>query len=173
MWTLGDQSPASVITGEIVFGIYDCTTVKEILVYFELVYQLRRWSQELMGYEYAFIHRPAKTMKDIDALSRLFGRNVAAYLVQAIRIRQRDLVDRPTAYSFDYFTNTPRPQRVSPNTVSIPPSIDSPLSESLGLSLRPVPTRSNESNSPSTIPYPTLYTSPLRYMATTSILLNN
>ena len=65
----------------------DCTAVKEILEYFGPVYQLRHWSQELMGHEYAFIHRPAKMMKDFDTLSRRFGKNVAAYFVHAIRMR--------------------------------------------------------------------------------------
>ena len=68
----------------------DCTVVKEILEYFGPVHQLRRWSQELMGYEYTFIHRPVKMMKDVDTLSRRFGKNVAAYLVQAVRMRQND-----------------------------------------------------------------------------------
>ena len=68
----------------------DYTAVKEILEYFGPVHQLRRRSQELMGYEYAFIHRPAKMMKDVDTLSRRFGKNVAVYLVQAVRMRQHD-----------------------------------------------------------------------------------
>ena len=85
----------------------DCTAVKETLKHFGPVHQLRRWSQELMGYEYAFIHRLAKMMKNIDARSRHFGKNVAAYLVQAVHMRQHDLVERSAAHNFDYFTITP------------------------------------------------------------------
>ena len=94
--------------GGFLFWMCDCTTVKEILEYFGPVHQLRRWSQKLMGYEYAFTHWLAKMMKDIDALSRHFGKNEAAYLVQAVHMRRHDLVERPAAYSFDYVTITPR-----------------------------------------------------------------
>ena len=153
--------------------MYDCTAVEEILEYFGLVYQLRRWSQELMGYEYAFIHQPAKTMKDVDALSRRFSRNLTAYLVQAVQLRHRDIVERSEAYSFVYFTITPRTQKVLPKAASIPPSIDSPFFDSLVLSFRPVTNLSWKSTSTSTITYPTYYTFPLRYIPTTSIPLNN
>ena len=91
-----------------------------------------------MGYEYAFIHRPAKMMKDVDALSRRFGKCVAAYLIQTGQMRHRDIVDRPAAYSVDYFLQSPRP------------------SESMLVSLRIFP-------SLSPIAHPTYYTSPPRY----------
>ena len=61
------------LLGKILFWMCDCTVVKEILKHFGPVHQLRRWNQEMMGYEYVFVHRPAKTMKDIDALSRHVG----------------------------------------------------------------------------------------------------
>ena len=83
--------------------------LKNFLVYFGPVHQLRRWIQELMGYEYAFVHRPAKMMENIDRLSRRFGENIVAYLLQAIQIWHRYMVARPVTYSFDYFSCTPWP----------------------------------------------------------------
>ena len=83
--------------------------LKICLVYFGPVHQLRRWIQELMGYEYAFVHRPAKMMENIDRLSRRFGENIVAYLLQAIQIWHRYMVARPVTYSFDYFSCTPWP----------------------------------------------------------------
>ena len=126
-----------------------------------------------MGHEYSFIHRPAKTMKDFDTFSRRFGKNVAAYFVHAIRMRRHDLVERPEAYISDYFTSTPRPQRILRKAKSIPLSLASPLSESLVFYLRPEPTHSGNSATPSPLIYPTMYTSPLRYMVTTSVPLHN
>ena len=109
-----------------------------------------------MGYEYAFIHRPAKMMKDVDALSRRFGKCAAAYLIHAGQMRHRDIVDRPAAYSVDYLLQSPRPQQVLPTTTTLPQPLTTSRSESLVAALRIFP-------SPSPIVYPTYYTSPLRY----------
>ena len=109
-----------------------------------------------MRYEYAFIRRPAKMMKDVDALSRHFGKCVTAYLIHAGQMRYRNIVDRPVAYSVDYFLQSPRPQRVFPTTTTLPQSLTTSRSESLVAALRIFP-------SPSPIAYPTYYTSPLRY----------
>ena len=89
-----------------------------------------------MEYEYTFIHRPAKMMKDVDALSRRFGKCVAAYLIQAGQMRHRYIVDRPVAYSIDYFLQSPRPQRVLPTTTALPQILTTSRSESLVASLR-------------------------------------
>ena len=114
-----------------------------------------------MGYEYGFIHRPARMMRDVDALTRRFGKCVAAYLLQAGQMRNRDAVHRPAAYSADYFMQSPRPQRVIPTTTTVPQPLSPPRSESLVASLRASP-------SPSPIAYPTYYTSPLRYASVSS-----
>ena len=82
-----------------------------------------------MGYEYVFIHRPATMVNDVDDLSYRFEKYVAAYLIQAGQMRHRDIVDRPVAYSVDYFLQSPRPQRVLPTTITLPqPLIISRLS---------------------------------------------
>ena len=117
--------------GKVFYWMCDCTAVKEILEYFGPVHQLQRWSQELMGYEYAFIHRPARMIRDVDDLSRRSGKCVAAYLLQTGQMRDRDIVDRPAAYSFDYFMQSPRPQRVMPTTTTLPQPLTLSRSESL------------------------------------------
>ena len=114
-----------------------------------------------MGYEYGFIHRPARMMKDVDALTRRFGKCVAAYLLQAGQMRNRDCVVRPAVYSADYFMQSPRPQRVLPTTTTVPQPLPPSRSESLVASFRAFP-------STSPIACPTYYTSPLRYASVSS-----
>ena len=111
-----------------------------------------------MGYEYVFIYRPAKMVNDVDDLSYRFEKYVAAYLIQAGQMRHRDIVDRPVAYSVDYFLQSPRPQRVLPTTITLPQPLIISRSESLVASLRIF-------LSPSPIAYPTYYTSRLRYIS--------
>ena len=107
-------------------------------------------------------------MKDMDALSHRFDRNVAVYFLQAIRIRHWNIVDRPAACSFDYFSQTPRPQKVLPTPSYILKSITSSLLDSSILSLRTVITLPHLYYTISVLSYPTYFTSPLRYISTTS-----
>ena len=50
------------------YWICDCIAVKEILEYNGSIHQLRRWSHELLGYEFAIIYRASSMMKDADIL---------------------------------------------------------------------------------------------------------
>lgn len=83
------------------YWVCDCSAVKEILECDGPIHQLRRWSQELMGYDFTVVHCPARLMRDVDALSR--GRHldkyVAQYEVIATSLRTNDASDRPAAYS--------------------------------------------------------------------------
>ena len=79
--------------GGIFYWIYDCIAVKEILEYTGSIHQLRRWSQELLGYEFAIIHRAASMMKDVDGLCRHIDVLIHRYLIQARCIH---LADRTT-----------------------------------------------------------------------------
>ena len=42
---------------------------------------VHRWAQELLGYDFTILHRPAKMMVDVDALTRRFGPSIAQHLL--------------------------------------------------------------------------------------------
>ena len=65
--------------------------MKEILEYTGSIHQLRRWSQELLGYEFAIIHRAASMMKDVDGLSRHIDVLIHRYLIQVRGMRLVDI----------------------------------------------------------------------------------
>ena len=87
--------------------------MKEILEYTGSIHQLRRWSHELLGYEFAIIHRAASMMKDVDGLSRHIDVLVHRYLIQAHGMRLVDISKRPFAYSFDSFISYSNPHYVT------------------------------------------------------------
>ena len=58
-------------------------------------------------------------MRDVDALTRRFGKAVTLYCMQAHLMCSRDKISRPLAYDFDHFHSTSKPQKVLPP--EIPP----------------------------------------------------
>ena len=55
-------------------------------------HQLRRWYQELMGYNFVVINMCARMMKDVDALTRHFGKTIALYCMQVHLMRSGDIL---------------------------------------------------------------------------------
>ena len=101
------------------YWMCDCMAIKEILEYIGDSHQLRRWCQELMGYDFSVIHRCELMMRDVDALTRRFGKAVTLYCMQAYLMRSRDKPSRPLAYDFDHFHSTSKPQKVFPPDISL------------------------------------------------------
>ena len=60
-----------------------------------------RWAQELLGYQFAVVHRPNKMMKDVDALSRNHYPLVSLHLKIAAYLHMHDTEQRPLAYARD------------------------------------------------------------------------
>ena len=81
----------------------DCSAVKEILEYNGSSHQLRRWCQELMGYNFAIIHRKERMMRKVDTVSRRFRKTITLHVMQAHLMRSRDVLTRPLLYSLDHF----------------------------------------------------------------------
>lgn len=52
------------------YWITDCISLKALFDYDGPSSLLRRWSQELLSYNFTIIHRPSRMMKDVDAISR-------------------------------------------------------------------------------------------------------
>ena len=109
------------------YWICDYIAVKEVLEYTGSIHQLRRWSQELLGYEFAIIHPAASMMKDVDGFSRRVDVLIHRYLIQASRMHLADRTTRPFAYSFDYFVACSNPRRVTTSDTTISTAASSSL----------------------------------------------
>ena len=98
------------------YWICDCMAVQEILEYSGNIHVICRWAQELLGYNFTVLHRPARMMADVDALSRRFGKLIATHLSIAAIMKTRDITNRPFAYdastfeSFSRLRKKPSPQ---------------------------------------------------------------
>ena len=74
-----------------------------MLEYDRSIYQLKRWNQEVMVYEFVCLHRPNKMVKDVDGVCRHIDPLIHRYLVDAEAMRSDDIDLRPFAYNFDVF----------------------------------------------------------------------
>ena len=102
--------------------------MKEILEYTGSIQKLRHWSQELLGYEFAIIHRASSMIKDVDDLSRHIDVLIHRYLSQARGIHLVDIVKRPFAYSFNSFFSCSNPRRVTTSDSNITTEASSTIS---------------------------------------------
>ena len=91
------------LRGSLFYWICDCSSIKEVLEYDGSIHQLKRWTQELMAYEFVCIHRPNKIMKDVDGVCRHIDPLIHRYLVDAAVLHSADKILRPFAYDFDVF----------------------------------------------------------------------
>ena len=64
---------------------------------------IKCWVQELLGYHFTVIHRKEKMMKDVNNLIRQFRPSYALQLSISFIFHQVDRINRPQAYSYDYF----------------------------------------------------------------------
>ena len=107
----------------------DCTAVKEVLEYDGSIHMVMRWAQELLGYHFTVVHRPARMMIDVDALTRRFGKPLATHIAVAYFLQQQDQQQRPQAYMNDTFHSgvkvTKVPRDDSKPAVPFPPLTDS------------------------------------------------
>ena len=65
------------------YWICDCSSIKEVLEYDGSIHQLKRWTQDLMAYEFVCTHRPNKMMTDVDGVCRHIDPLIHRYLVDA------------------------------------------------------------------------------------------
>ena len=75
-----------------------------MLEYDGSIHQIKRWSQELMAYEFVCLHRSNKMMKDVDGVCRHIDPLIHRYLVDANVMRSNDEMLRPFAYNFNVFS---------------------------------------------------------------------
>ena len=71
-----------------------------ILEYLGPIHVLRRWSQELIAYEFLPAHRPGFMMRDVDALNRgTYHKVVNSYSAMTYTLYEQDTREYPSTYS--------------------------------------------------------------------------
>ena len=76
-WGIGQNR--NFLWGNFFYWVCDCAAVKEVLDYEGLISMIKRWAQELLGYQFAVIHRNSKMMKDVDGLNRFYEPEIAEF----------------------------------------------------------------------------------------------
>ena len=81
------------------YWICHCSAMNEILDYDGgQIHVVRRWAQELLGYHFSVIHRPAHMMADADALSHCYFGLVCQYILYAAQLSAAGCARRPAAF---------------------------------------------------------------------------
>ena len=62
------------------YWICDCKSMSEVLEYDGNIAMVYRWAQEVLGYHFSVVHKPARMIIDIDSLTRRFGSLTAQYI---------------------------------------------------------------------------------------------
>jgi hypothetical protein len=104
------------------YWLCDCSGVKEILEYDGLIHQVCQWAQELLGYCFHIVHRPARMMADVDAFTRRYEPLITSYLCSAVTMDDKCHAQRPAAYAPSMFTANPMK---CPDHVPVLPAADS------------------------------------------------
>ncbi len=100
------------------YWLCDCSAVKEVLDYTGTIHMVSRWAQELLGYSFSVVHRSAKMMGDVDALTRRFGNHLASHFFISTILRGQDRLDRPRAYLHTTFSKQPTRIKSKSNAAS-------------------------------------------------------
>ncbi len=93
--------------GAFFYWMCDCMAVKEVLDYSGPIHMVRRWTQELLGYSFAVVHRKENMMRDVDSITRMYGKSVGQYVMITQILHCQDAVDRPSAYKTSHFLKHP------------------------------------------------------------------
>ena len=90
---------------------------------------VRRWAQELLGYDFAIVHRPTRIMADVDSLIRHYGRIIAIHVGVASILKDRYLRQLPDAYHQKYFfTKKKSKMNIVPNPIEPIPTFTMKIS---------------------------------------------
>ena len=100
---MGNWSYLSFSMGGVFYWLCGFSEVKEILEYDGNIVMVRRWSQELLGYDFAVVHLPNIIMTDVDALSRLYKKIITTHVDVSSILKDRDLQQRPDTYRHKSF----------------------------------------------------------------------
>ena len=101
-WAIGQNR--TYLWGAHFFWMCDCNSLKELLDYSGEIHQICRISQELLGYHFTNLHRPARMMRDVDALNRFYDDPlIREYDATTTALCSKDRQDRPAVYDPNTF----------------------------------------------------------------------
>ena len=69
-WAIGQNR--KFLWGILFYSLCDCSVVKDILEYNGSILMIKRWAQELLGYQFLGVHQHEKFMRDVDSLNRFY-----------------------------------------------------------------------------------------------------
>ena len=92
------------------YWLCECNTIKEILEYNVITHQLKRWTQELLAYEFVIIRQVDTMIKNIDNVSCYTNPLVHQYTMTSSRLHVKDVTIRSFVYSFDVFIRCINPR---------------------------------------------------------------
>jgi hypothetical protein len=146
--------------GKLFYWVCDCSAISALVEYDGDNHMLRRWAQDLLGYDFITLHRPERMMRDVDALSRCYDKLVRAHVLIATANREATFASTPAV-----FLPIPLSELTAQGTLAtFPPCV--PTTGSTPITTAPVhhlyhqqehranPTPTNPSPPPNTTLYP-------------------
>jgi hypothetical protein len=90
------------------FWLCDCDAVKDVVHYHGPLPHIKRWAQELLGYNVTVLHRSKCFMRDVDALNCRYGDELLTeYMVKSAALHNASIREHPESYvlsSLQYLT---------------------------------------------------------------------
>jgi hypothetical protein len=80
------------------YWLCDCNSLKELLDYTGNIHQICCIAQELLGYFFTFVHRPARMMRDVDGLNRFYDPLIREYEERRETARLDNQRQHPNVY---------------------------------------------------------------------------
>ena len=77
----------------------DCSSLKELFDYSGDIHEICRIAQELLGYNFTFVHCPARMMRDVDSLNRFYDPLIRQYEIGVADRANADRTARPSPYN--------------------------------------------------------------------------
>jgi hypothetical protein len=110
----------------------DFDAIKSLVDYEGSIKQLKRWEQELLGYNFTVLHRSCKFMRDVDALNRQYSNPlIAQYMAKSATLHQESLQSHLESYAFPSLRYLTHKMAAAP-----PPASHYNASESLNVAVQ-------------------------------------
>ena len=81
------------------YWVTDCIALRKFLEYDGSIHQVKHWAQELLGYFFTIIHRPAFMMRDVDAISQFYDPLIQRYDMQAAQFLKDTKTQQPRSFT--------------------------------------------------------------------------
>ena len=119
--------------GKHFYWLCNCKAIREVLEYDGSIVTVSKWDQKLINYHFSVIHRSARMMVDVDALSGRYGSLPTQHMQIASIISLCDKEQRPVVYTNKFSTienTTEIPASAEAQSSAIPILIISAINDS-------------------------------------------